>query len=548
MQKVRNYGPSLILLATIVMALAVGPHMIRQLAFAEQQGRIEEAQQRLKSSPLVELNEAFRSIARAVEPSVAHISMRRKVDPQRRGRSNPFGDEEMLRRFEERFPEFRDRFRRPQEPEQEQEQERNRDREDYNQYNVPREVGNGSGWVYEHASGKKYIITNYHVVEGADELVVKFFDKTTAKATIVGTPDPKTDIAVLQVDHSKQLHPAKLATQPVQQGEIVFAFGSPLQFAFSMSQGIVSGDGRRLGILDQYDRQGRLIASGYENFIQTDAAINPGNSGGPLTNVYGEVVGMNSAMASSTGGSDGLGFAIPVDMIRQIVTQIIEKGVVSRGYMGVKITELDPKLAESFGFKGQGVLVDDLPDDQSPAKAAGMRPGDIVLSVEGRPTDSVSVLRQVVAGYPPGQTVKIKAFRDGKEMMFDVKLAQMPEEDKPLARRGKDEPEPDAPIESKTLKKLGIERLSTLTKEQAEQAGFEFTPGVLIEEVRPNSVAANEGLAPGMIITHVQEAQVKTLEQFTEQIGKADLTRGARLRIHDPQSRSSSFRVLALPQ
>ncbi|NJL31408.1 MAG: PDZ domain-containing protein, partial [Phycisphaerales bacterium] len=250
-------------------------------------------------------------------------------------------------------------------------------------------MGSGSGWVY---SADGHIITNNHVIEEADRIEVRFFNGESMDAVVVGT-DPKTDVAVIKVDATK-LHASTLATEPVEQGEIVFAFGAPFRFEFSMSQGIVSGQGRQLGILAE--RQG------YENFIQTDAAINPGNSGGPLTNIYGQVVGMNTAIASRTGAFNGLGFAIPIDMVKKVVDELIATGTVQRGYLGIFIEELDPRMARTFGYDGKGVLVTN-PIDGGPAAEAGVQRGDIITKVEGKPVSTPDELRNLVADLAPGK-------------------------------------------------------------------------------------------------------------------------------------------------
>jgi serine protease Do len=238
------------------------------------------------------LSEAFKDVARVVEKSVVSITVYSKRPP-----TGGIPEELLPLLPPGRAPKGNSEF---------------------DDYDVPQQYGSGSGWIYD---TKGHIITNNHVIDGADRIVVRFYDGSERDAKVVGV-DTKTDIAVVKVK-GDDLHPAKRADKPVDQGEIVFAFGSPFRFDFSMSQGIVSAKGRQLGILRG--------AQGYENFIQTDAAINPGNSGGPLTNIYGEVVGMNTAIASRTGAYNGLGFAIPVRMVEQVGDQLIENGKVSRG-------------------------------------------------------------------------------------------------------------------------------------------------------------------------------------------------------------------------
>ncbi|MDX1564870.1 MAG: trypsin-like peptidase domain-containing protein [Phycisphaeraceae bacterium] len=485
MLRKNNYGPALVLMVlTIVMALGA-PYALRRFAHAQQEARREALQQQLRNSPMAQLNDLFRNVAKFVEPSVVHIEVVRHVASAQD--DNQEGLPPILRRQLPKAPQVR---------------------------------GNGSGWVYTRG-GKQYIITNNHVIKEARSINVKFFDKSNRAARVVGR-DPKTDIAVLKVDGG-DLHPAKLADKPVQPGEIVFAFGSPFQFEFSVSQGIISGKGRQLGILAHHQ--------GYEDFIQTDAAINPGNSGGPLTNVFGEVVGMNTAIATRTGASNGLAFAIPAPMIRNVVNQIIETGGVRRGYLGVWIRDLDPKLARTFGFEGEGVLVDDLVGgDQSPAARAGIQAGDIITHIEGREVDSSATLRRTIAAIRPETEVEVKVFREGKEMTFKVKLALLP--DDPTQAHLRPKPKPKDPLpKGSTLKQLGLEQVQTFSEEAARQNRLPFVPGVLVRRVRPDSPAARANLGPGAVITDVMGEPVETVEQLSEQLRKRDLGKGVRLRV-----------------
>ncbi len=291
--------------------------------------------------PLEAMNAAYRSVSRTVEPSVVHISVQRKNphralanrnDPRKNEKAQPETEEEQLREFFKKFgPGGKDPKAAP--------------GDDTDKFDVPQTVGAGSGWVWVDG---RHIITNNHVVEKADDIEIRFFDKSTRRAKVVGT-DPLTDIAVLRVEGAP-MRPARVAETAVLQGDQVFAFGSPFGFEFSMSRGIVSGTGRSLGAVSN----GR----GYEDFIQTDAAINQGNSGGPLTNIYGEVVGMNTLISTPSGASAGVGFSIPTDMIRNVAMQIIETGKVSRGFLGVIMHKDDVRILRSFGYEGQGVIIE----------------------------------------------------------------------------------------------------------------------------------------------------------------------------------------------
>ena len=240
-----------------------------------------------------------------------------------------------------------------------------------------------------------YILTNNHVVAGADLLTVKLQDKSTHKASVVGT-DPKTELAVIKVD-AKNLPVARLGNSDnVRVGDWVLAIGGPFGLENSVTAGIVSAKGRSwVGIAD------------YENFIQTDAAINPGNSGGPMINMRGEVVGINTAIATRSGSNSGVGFAIPSNIVRSVMTALIENGRVERAYLGALIQELSPELAASFGFTGSvGVLVGDVTDN-GPAEKAGIQAGDIVTKLNGKPVSGVGELRNAVAANAPGTTVEL---------------------------------------------------------------------------------------------------------------------------------------------
>jgi serine protease Do len=485
------------------------------LAFAQTQGEMAASQEALETGRLAELSDSFRSVANVTRPSVVHVSVK--------GRRQ-------ARRMPDRLEEFFERFG----PGPRRQPDRDQEGEGFRDYNPPRTIGNGSGWVYD---DKGHIITNYHVVAEADVVEVRFFDKTVKKAEVIGS-DPSTDIAVLKVE-GDHLHPAELAERSPEQGELVFAFGSPFSFEFSMSQGIVSGKGRQLGILG---------AAGYENFIQTDAAINPGNSGGPLMNINARVAGMNTAIATRTGGYQGIGFAIPVDMLRKIIPQLIEEGRVARGYIGVVIRD-DPKLLKTYGVD-HGVVVERVMD-ASPADEAGLKRGDVIVEVAGKKMADAAELRRTVAGYSPGTEVELTIMRDEQRKTLTIKLAELPED---LAMGGPQRPGPDGDGEvegHQTLRKLGIEKAQALSEVLAERLGLEKeTEGVVIRDVRRGSAAAAEGLRPGVIITHVHGAAVEDVDDLVDELDDKDLTDGVRMSVLVPDGDEwvSRFVVIALPK
>lgn len=496
--QVRRYGPSLVLLATIGLVVLVGPHVMRQLARADQLARLAAVDEALGNSQLAEMSKTFRWVSTRIEPSVVHISTKRRLNvAQGEGDWSPNDIDDLFRRYEDR------------------------DSGEWDQYNEPRDFGTGSGWVYDEQG---HIITNAHVVEGADIIEVKFFDRTPRRAILVGA-DPQTDIAVLRVE-GVNLYPAKRAMSPSEQGDIVFAFGSPFMFEFSMSQGIVSGSGRRLGILGR---------QGYEDFIQTDAAINPGNSGGPLSNIYGEVIGMNTAIATRTGAFSGIGFAIPIDLVVEIADKLIASGTVTRGYLGVWIND-DRRILESFGHT-RGVIVDDVIPG-GPAERAGLQEGDVIVAINDQSTDSASELRRRVAAINPGEEVRITFYRDGEEQVvkttLDVQPGTTARRPTPTSPTDPENAVPDQvdPAEGQIiLAKLGIEDAIAMTPELAAQRRMTYRPGILVTAVRPGSVASANLISPGVIITHVQGSAVASLPELTAALSEADLAAGVRLRL-----------------
>lgn len=523
MKRIRWYGPTVLLVLTTLAVMFVGPRMAEQIAWAQTRARISLIKDELTQNPsLAELSEAFREVAEVVAPSVVHLRVSTKRAPRQRLRSF---EEDLLRRWRFFGPDGPRGRRGPgpddsEDPDDFDHDEDHEDDEDFDQYNVPKPYGNGSGWVYDRDG---HIITNYHVVEDADVINVRFQDGSERKAKVIGA-DPKTDIAVIKVE-GDSLHPATLASKPVEQGEIVFAFGSPFRFEFSMSQGIVSGKGRRLHILDS--RQG------YENFIQTDAAINPGNSGGPLTNIYGQVVGMNTAIATRTGENNGLGFAIPIKMVKSVVEQLIETGRVSRGYLGIFIRDLNPKLAKTFGFEGQGVLVEN-PIAEGPAEQAGVMRGDIITQINGDPVGSADQLRHLVASISPDTKLTVEIFRRGQIQEIEITIGELPDKmAMAKMRRGTDSDGGMDEDDRRVLRRLGLDSVATLTKRLATRLEIEHTPGVVVRSVRPESTAEAGGISRGNIITHVMGTEISSVGELVEALNQHDLTQGVRMSVID---------------
>jgi serine protease Do len=273
-----------------------------------------------------------------------------------------------------------------------------------------RERGEGSGVII---SADGYIVTNNHVVDGATEVTVTTSDKRDLKARVIGT-DAKTDVALLKVNAANLPYARLGNSSSVEVGDIALAMGNPFGLGQTVTMGIISATGRRgLGIED------------YEDFIQTDASINPGNSGGALVNTKGEVIGINTAILSRSGGNQGVGFAIPIDMVRQITTQLKDKGTVTRARLGVYVQELTPQLASALGVKAtRGAIVDDIAQD-GPAANTGLKKEDVIVAVNGKEVDGRS-LRLEVGSMMPGTTVDLKVLRGATEQHFKVRLDAMP--------------------------------------------------------------------------------------------------------------------------
>ena len=361
----------------------------------------------------------------------------------------------------------------------------------FSEGNPPRSFeqrGVGSGFIM---SRDGYILTNNHVVEDADQIKVKLANGKEFDGKVVGR-DPKTDLALIKIKASSDLHPLNLGnSDELKVGSWVVAVGSPFGLEQTVTAGIVSA-------------KGRVIGSGpYDNFIQTDASINPGNSGGPLINMKGEVVGINTAIIAS---GQGIGFAIPINMAKEIAPQLQEKGHVTRGWLGVGIQEVTPELAKSFGLKEKkGALVSQVVSG-GPAEKAGIEQGDIILQFDGKEVSDAKDLPLMVASTPVAQTVTLKILRNGKIIDSQVKIGEL-EEKVAVAK---------APCH----KSLGI-TVQNLTPEIAKGLGLKKETGVVVTGVEPGSPAANAGIQTGDIIREVNRKPIKDVEDFVQKIEKA---------------------------
>ncbi len=353
--------------------------------------------------------------------------------------------------------------------------------------------GLGSGVI---VSRKGYILTNNHVIRNGSSITVALSDGRKFSATIVGA-DPKSDLAVLKLQGNfGTLKPVTFGrSSTLRLGEIVIAIGNPFGVGQTVTMGIVSAKGR-----------GNMGLADYEDFIQTDAAINPGNSGGALINMRGELVGINTAILSRSGGYQGIGFAIPSDMIRPIMRQLMKHGRVVRGWLGVTIQSIDQDLARGLGLGGaRGVLVSDVVPG-SPAQRAGLRRRDIVLSVNGRPTRSSRELRNYIALAGTGKTVRVEIIRAGKRSIVDVALTALPTRPR-TSRRARTRPAMQA------TGGMVVRRLDARTRRR-----FNLPPGlrtgVVITNLAPRSNAVAVGLQPGDVVLEVNRRRLRTTRQF----------------------------------
>jgi serine protease Do len=397
--------------------------------------------------PLAEVGSAFEAIAEHVTPAVVSIQTRRVASARQRAlpRGHPPGVEELFRQFEQQLPRER------------------------------AEESGGSGFI---VSRDGYILTNNHVVADADRVTVTLLDKRTFSARVIGA-DPTTDVAVIKIDGTNLPVVSLGSDENARVGQWVVAIGNPLGLDFTVTAGIISSKGRNLpGLLQN--------TYAITDFIQTDAAINPGNSGGPLVNIRGEVIGVNSAIASQTGFYAGYGFAIPITLAQQVMSDLVAYGKVRRAVLGIAIDDVNAQAAQAAGLREiYGVLVQAYsPSDDSPARRAGIEPGDVIISINGKRTDRVGTLQRIVRGHKPGETVTVEAMRFGDKKTFRVRLAEAPED----RRR---EVTPTAPVEptsdpdaGRKFDRLGItvEPLSAAQATQGEVAE-QYRRGLMVTEV-----------------------------------------------------------------
>lgn len=439
---------------------------------AAQEGGIENLQQTSK---------AFASVARSVSPSVVFVQVEAKrLKSSYHEFSSPFEDswpfdDDLFEHF------FGERFRgQPQIPHGEQ-----------------KTFGQGSGFIFAVKSNlfndRSYIITNNHVVKNAENITVTLQDGRKFDATISGT-DPQSDIAVLEIKIGKLAAVTLGDSSALEVGEWVVAIGNPFGLSHTLTVGVVSAKGRTsLGISD------------YEDFIQTDAAINPGNSGGPLVNLQGEVVGINSAIFSKSGGYMGIGFAIPINLAKNIAEQLMTKGEVIRGHLGIVVQNLTPELAQSFGIdQNDGILIAQVME-KSPAALAGLQQGDVIVIYDGKPAKNISSFRNQISQSLPQSKKELTIIRDGNRKNILVVIGKLADEK--VAEQ--------TPTQS--TEELGL-TVQTITPYLSEKYDINIDKGVVVTNIKRGSVAAIAGIEPGTVILQVDKKPIHNTEMFKRAI------------------------------
>jgi serine protease Do len=379
---------------------------------------------------------------------------------------------------------------------------------------IPQQVGSGSGVIID-SSG--VILTNNHVVASADEVTVELQDGRRLKAKSWAT-DPRRDVAIVKVESSEPLPAAELGdSDEMQIGDWVLALGNPFNVGTSVTQGIISATGRTTDINE------------LESYIQTDAAVNPGNSGGPLINLSGQVIGINTAISSNSGGYDGVSFAIPINMVRGIADQLISTGTVKRSFLGIGLQPLDEKLQNYFGVQ-EGVLVT-LVNPDTPASKAGVKPRDIIVELAGKKIVNRSLLMNLVDGLTPGKVQKMVVLRDGKKVELNVTPEQMPEGYTRALKGTVKTAEPES-ADEKTESKLGLTVMS-ISPEVAQQLGLkDGVKGVVVRNLELGGAAQEAGLSRGDVIVSVNQQPVTTPAEFGEALKKGDAKKGHLLEVN----------------
>jgi len=421
------------------------------------------------SPEVMSLQNAFVSVSKAVRPSVVQITTEKTITYRY---WDPFGDIEDFFNFP--FDNFFSIPKRNQQP----------------KTFKKKQEGLGSGFIVDPDG---YILTNNHVIEGVDRVLVKLFDdENKYPAKIIGT-DPKTDLALIKIDVKRALPSVVLGdSDTIQVGEWAIAIGNPMGLTETVTVGVISATGRSgFGITQ------------YEDFIQTDAAINPGNSGGPLVNIKGEVIGINTFIITPY-AAQNIGFAIPINIAKSVFKQLKEKGKVVRGYLGIVLQPLTDDLSKSFGLNNtKGAVVAQVMSN-SPAEKGGLKVGDVIVEFDGQKIEDVKDLQMKVANTPVGKKVKVGIFRDGKAITLEVQVGEMPEEEKVAKTE-----------EEQSGLWFGM-KVSEITDQIANKYGLENKEGVIVVYVEQGSVADENGIIPGSVIKKIDKYTITNYADFLE--------------------------------
>ena len=501
MKALRKAVAGVVLGIGLSAAWIVGGSLVKDVQFARAEQQVEASRQQIAS--VQDLASVYKAVGKAVEPSVVSIDITKTI-------KNPHNNDMLRKFFRDRNgdgqPDMPDGFQMPDTPDEFQAQ------------------GTGSGVIMEVDGSTAYICTNNHVAGGATEMDVTLWDGRVIKGAKLVGADPKSDVAVIkiQADH---LIPAKWGdSDKLEKGDIVMAFGSPLGYVGSMTHGIISALHRQAGVIS-----GQFA---YENFIQTDAPINPGNSGGPLVDLQGNVVGINTAIATRSGGFQGIGFAVPANQAKYVYDALKTKGKVVRGWLGVEIADV-AKLhdeAAAVGYKGdQGILVKGSLKN-TPASGK-LQPGDVITSINSKKVGTVQELRNQIAATAPGTEVTLGVFRDSKDADVKIKLGEQPESDEDmLASRagGSGNADRNPQLSAETL---GL-RLAAPSDDLEQRFNLDQgTQGAVVTSVRAGSPGAMVGLRAGDVITRIDNKPIASPEDVSSALAKKDLAKGVKLMV-----------------
>ncbi len=505
----------------VVAALTAGGYVgyrtIDNVQFARAQEKVEATREQL--SKVEDLATVFRDVGKTLEPSVVSINVTKHVKGMR---GIPF-DHGMLRRF---FPD-QDGDGQPDVP------------EGFGDEGSMEQVGTGSGVIIESADGTGYILTNNHVAGGAETMEITLSDGRKIRNGKLLGADAKTDLAVVKISADHLIAAKWGDSETLQKGDWVLAFGSPFGYVGSMTHGIISAINRT--------NVGILSPGGYEDFIQVDAPINPGNSGGPLVNIHGEVIGINTAIASRSGGFQGIGFAIPSNLAKFVYGNLKDKGKVTRGWLGIGIRDVseDPDLAKNaFGYEGStGVIVEEV---RPGTPAVGeLKRGDIITKLNGKPIPNTLELRNAIAATAPGTEVTVGVVRDGKNEDVKFKVGEQPEDVLASSRMRGNRGGGDDTVNTEAMSNVGIE-VTDLTSDRADKMGLNGVKGALITSVEPRSPAARASIFPGEVITEINKKPVKSAADAKEMLNKANLEKGVTLYLTNKDT--SRFAFLRVPK